>query len=523
MNLPAQHPSRFVALSILVTLVLFAALQASALWHTGGVFEYPLDDVYIHLAVAENIGAGGYGVNAGEFTSAASSPLYPLLLLPVVPPEIQRFLPLFWNIVGLIALAWLWALILIEAGYEQPRFRSVGYLLAMAGPAVVLGVTTAYVGMEHVLHGAASLAIVLGLFKLLHGKSGTSLLLIGAFFAPALRLEGLALALLASGTLVVVGQWRLGLLVGVLAILPVAGFSGFLVSLGLEPLPGSVLAKLKLSGQLELNFTEQIIRKFRFNLTRPGGWLLAILTLSIWGMLLFSERMKSGPTRIFSIAVFLAGLAHLLFGQLGWLNRYEHYAFAMVYAAYLLLLPIATGAWPRMASHVLAVLPSIALIAVYLPDAIGLFPVSSRAIYTQQTQMARFAQVHMKTDVAVNDLGRVAWGNSNYVLDLEGLGSPEARQLRLNNPQPGWAGPLVAKHQIPVAMIFDERLGDAVGPNWVPVGALVLKNRQGFLGSHRVAFYATSPEHVAQVRAALDTWVPTLHPLTYFEYAEGME
>ena len=523
MNLPAQHPSRFVALSILVTLVLFAALQASALWHTGGVFEYPLDDVYIHLAVAENIGAGGYGVNAGEFTSAASSPLYPLLLLPVVPPEIQRFLPLFWNIVGLIALAWLWALILIEAGYEQPRFRSVGYLLAMAGPAVVLGVSTAFVGMEHVLHAAASLSILLGLFRLLTGKSGAVFLLIGVFLAPALRLEGLALALLASGVLFFHGAKRLAVLAAFLSLLPVLGFAGFLMSLGLEPLPGSVLAKMALSGQEELNILERLILKFRINLTTPGGWLMVVMTLSMWAMLLVSDNLRTGPMRTLAITVFLAGLAHLFFGQLGWMNRYEHYIFAVLCAGFLILLPIAAARVSKAVFSIAAVIPFVALTIIYLPGIIGYFTISPRAIFTQQTQMARFAQEHMDTDVAVNDLGRVAWGNPNYVLDLVGLGSAEAREIRLNDPDPGWAGPLVEKHNIPVAMIFDEWLGKAVGPAWMPVGALVLKKRQGFLGSHRVAFYATSPEHVAQVRAALDTWVPTLHPLTYFEYAEGKE
>ena len=54
-------------------LVVFAAFLAVAMSRNGWSFEYPLDDVYIHLAMAEQIAAGGYGVNAGEFASAASS------------------------------------------------------------------------------------------------------------------------------------------------------------------------------------------------------------------------------------------------------------------------------------------------------------------------------------------------------------------------------------------------------------------------------------------------------------------
>ena len=48
----------------------FAVLQAIAYAHAG-VFEYPLDDVYIHLAMAEGIGRGTYGVNPGVPASAS--------------------------------------------------------------------------------------------------------------------------------------------------------------------------------------------------------------------------------------------------------------------------------------------------------------------------------------------------------------------------------------------------------------------------------------------------------------------
>ena len=39
-----------------------AALQGLAYLHAG-VFEYPLDDVYIHLAMASNIVQGHYGAD----------------------------------------------------------------------------------------------------------------------------------------------------------------------------------------------------------------------------------------------------------------------------------------------------------------------------------------------------------------------------------------------------------------------------------------------------------------------------
>jgi hypothetical protein len=78
----------------------FVALQLAA-FRIAGVFEYPLDDVYIHLAMASGMAGGTYGVNAGEAASAASSMLYPVLLMPFSGTEAQRMLPLVWNLVGL--------------------------------------------------------------------------------------------------------------------------------------------------------------------------------------------------------------------------------------------------------------------------------------------------------------------------------------------------------------------------------------------------------------------------------------
>ena len=85
---------RYDQLSVWTALIAFGALQLAAMWKIGFAFEYPLDDPYIHLAMASEISKGGYGVNSGEIASAASSALFPLLLTPFADTDFQRFLPL---------------------------------------------------------------------------------------------------------------------------------------------------------------------------------------------------------------------------------------------------------------------------------------------------------------------------------------------------------------------------------------------------------------------------------------------
>ncbi|MGR3290624.1 MAG: hypothetical protein ACU0C9_05445 [Paracoccaceae bacterium] len=523
MTLISTTRRRFVSAAILSALLFFVVLETLALLMTGGVFEYPLDDVYIHLSMAEGIWAGGYGVNPGEYSSAASSALYPLLLVPFASPEIQRFMPLLWNVVGLVASAWLWAELLLAGGYGHQRLSAIGLILAIAGPLALLMSSTAFLGMEHTLHAATSLAIVLGLLRHFQGATPWALLFAGILFSPLLRYEGLALALLACGVLFIGGQKRRAMLGFALALVPLAGFSIFLMSLGLDPLPNSIMAKQLTTANADLGTVQNIIWKFRYNISTGGGSIVFGFVLASLAAMALSADIRHGPLRRFAFVLIIAGIGHLFLGQIGWLNRYEHYILVTVAGGFLVLLAAFAG---RISALIIAAVAVVALLipaVVYLPEVIKYFPVNARAIHTQQGQMARFAKQHLKAPVAVNDIGWLTWNNENYVLDLGGLASAEALKLRLGASEPGWAGPLADAHQVPVAMIYDAWIGEAVGSDWIKLGEFILRDRVGFLGGDTVTFYATSPAAVKPAIAALNSWVLTLDPLTYFDFAELTE
>ena len=333
---------RFISAAVTSALLFLVLLIGLALRLNGGAFDYPLDDVYIHLAMAEGIAAGGYGVNPGEYASAASSALYPLLLLPIVPPDVQRFLPVLWNIVGVVLTAILWARLLLAAGYGNGRLRPLGLGLAVAGPVALLMSSTAFLGMEHTLHAAASLAILLGLVRHFQGVTPWGLLYGGIFFSPLLRYEGLALAVLASGVLLIGGHRRaagIGLALALipLALIPLAAFTVFLISLGLDPLPNSVLAKQLTAAQGDLGAIPDTIAKFRNNISTGGGAILLALVLAIWAVMALSADIRRGPMRMLAPVLICAGIGHLFFGQIGWMNRYEHYILLVLSGGFLVL------------------------------------------------------------------------------------------------------------------------------------------------------------------------------------------
>jgi len=59
--------NRYVLMSLLGAFLPFFGVIWLTIGQTGGYYEYPLDDPYIHLAMSEQIANGGYGVNAGEY------------------------------------------------------------------------------------------------------------------------------------------------------------------------------------------------------------------------------------------------------------------------------------------------------------------------------------------------------------------------------------------------------------------------------------------------------------------------
>ncbi len=490
MTMEDAPPASLPLLAVASVLLGFAALQAVAYLHAG-VFEYPLDDVYIHLSVAEQIAAGGYGVNAGEMAAAASSPLYPLLLTPFAGTEAQRYLPLLWNTTALALCGWLWGAILVQAGYGQGRSRDYGLFAAIAVPLLVNMSGIAFTGMEHSLHMAASLAVVLGLLQLLDEDRLSPWLIVAIVLAPAFRFEAMALSLLAAGMLVLRGRWAAGLLAAAGAVAVIAAFMGTLVALGLDPLPSSVQAKLG----------NEVSETRRTVLMQKNSWPLLAMLLTLPLMRIVNPSLRSNPRGLLVPLLLLAVLAHLVAGRVGWMNRYEGYVLVASLAG-LLALAAEGGKLARG----LALIPVLVSSYVYLPHYFGTYPNATRSIDLQQAQMARFAKEFHAGPVAVNDLGWVAWQNPDYVLDIWGLGSIEALRLRRNGSEQRWAGRLAAERGVAFAMIYDPWFEATIGEDWVRLGELKIAGQFRYSAFGEVAFYATAPELAPGLRAKLEAW-----------------
>ncbi len=485
------------AVAVAVGLAVFLLVQVTA-YTLVGAFEYPLDDVYIHLAVAEQISAGGYGVNPGEYTSAASSPIYPFLLVPFAGAALHAYVPLVWNVVALILCAVLWGRIVQNAVQD----RRVALALAVLGPLAFNLAGIAQVGMEHTLHVLAGLAVLRGLQHQFDDDRLHWLLIAGMVLGPLVRFEGLAVTGGAALALAMTGRWKAGASLFAIALALVAAFMAFLTSLGLEPLPNSVMAKLAGGDQ-----------DSRFSLLELPMKLAAQVLLSDKAMVMLVAVViaavaiprVTGPARALLAGAVFAGAGHLLLGQFGWFNRYELYALSFVFGMVMLALFRADD----MKSARALLLVGFAYLAFsYGSWLLQNGKYGALGIYSQQRNMSTFVKEVYRKPVAVNDLGYVAWNNPNYVLDLWGLASYRALSTRLDNPHEGWADEIVKDAGVELAMIYERWIDTGIGADWVKVGTLRYTGVRAFLGGQVVSFYATTPEAAPELRQQIADFAP---------------
>ena len=219
-----------------------------------------------------------------------------------------------------------------------------------------------------------------------------------------------------------------------------------------------------------------------------------------------------------------AALAHLTFGKFGWMDRYENYIIVTMTSAAIWLAVQVGGATARLILTVAAMALGFSFFPNYLKNFLIVTQYAPLSVLLQHGEMARFSHGYAKVPVAVNDLGRVAYRNPDYTLDLWGLASPDARRLRFDDDRPqGWADESVKAHGVKLAMIYDRWLPLAAHPDWVPLGTLRHLTHRGMLAGTEVNFYATDAASAPALKAALADYVKTLPDGVAFDALPGDE
>lgn len=499
------------ALILLCYAVPFVAMVVSILLGTGGTLIFSLDDPYIHMAVAENIARGGYGVNLQEYSSPSSSILFPYLLTPLAWLNIEVTWPLLLANAALAlgSVSILYRIYASFYGWTSGLWSRVGHVVLFI--LCINAVGLPFTGMEHNIHVFFTLLLLWLWMQYLEKGTLNALFYLSIVMIVLIRFEGFAFAGASLLLLVFEKKYR-QFFISLLLIAVTLGLYGwFMKSHDLPFLPSSVQIKSGITSSADSgNYGGALINMLK-NLgenminIKGGGFLMTAFV--VYCAYRFFAGVKEKPMSNATKMAFLAGASifgHLLFGRFGWFFRYEVYAVALMLGSLMYLLK------DRPFPEKWALYPPLVFMALFYSFAIPRMPKLAVSIYDQQYQMGRFATRYFPENVAVNDLGLVSYRNDHFVLDFWGLGSEDVRKLRIamKFDHPDTIKALSNRKQIAYAMIYDDWFGQGMPKDWKKVA--VMKTEYAPALRDVVTFYLADTTKMDRFRSSLESFGKTL-------------
>ena len=514
--------------SILVLLLLVWLIVSVSIRQNHGLMVYPLDDAYIHMAMAKNFSQSGvWGVTRYGFTPASSSLAWTLLLsLTYYLGGANQLAPLLWNLVfGVLVLAVAHALL---SWYKAPaavKFAGLlGLILLVPLPVLILS------GMEQTLQTLVSILAVFLAARLISGESpGTArrdamALLILAPLATATRFEGMFLIAAIFGLFLLVKRWLYALAFAVGGFLPVVINGVISVSKGWFWFPTSVLLKASLpDGRSPEGLILSLLNSFYINLHESLHFLVLLVSVLLFSIVAYGRGSGARESRqIMGAILFVMGMAHLEFVGVGSLYRYDAYWCALAVLLLAVQLPVVMPRWPSLLSLPTWTVPrnlatgALALL-FFFPLAVKggrllwYLPQCTTNVYEQQYQMGLFVRrYYQNSTVGLNDIGAVNFLADIRCLDLWGLANLEVATAKYKRTsQGGGIERISQKTGTRIAILYDNWFPGGLPREWVRVGRWTIPNNV-ILGGDTVSFYAVDPAEAAHLRESLEDFSPQL-------------
>jgi hypothetical protein len=437
-----KYASLMAALVLLNGMVYFYYENNTRL--TDGSYIYPLDDTYIHLAMAKNVALyNNWGVVHTEFSSTSSSPVYTLILSAFIALwGDSSIYPLWINLFfgnGIIFLLfWFFRKNLI--------LFSCSSLFLLTPVLLHIQILS---GMEHILHIFLILAAFMLLYKQLENKRKiyACLFLIVTALLCLTRYESMFFIVPAVLALVLHRQYKLALLSFAAGFLPVLLFGLYSIARGGFFFPNSLLVKGDVhfsNGILDvlIHYAGKIYRNI-FHVTFFIAPIAILFDIMIRGFIANKRYDLRGMGVIikkysFVFISFAAILSHGLFARFGWLYRYEAYLLSLLYVSLVIVLAenraaVKCGLKKRFPSLVSVVFLALAFFDIVYRgvSSHAIIQRAGKNIYDQQIQMSRFLHAYYnEAKVTANDIGAITYYTKIDLLDLVGLGSPSVIKMR---------------------------------------------------------------------------------------------
>ncbi len=465
---------------------------------TEGYFTYPLDDTYIHLAIADQVlETGNWGPSPFQFQFSSSSPAFTLLLSLLGFAD--TWAPLLLNL--LFGLLWIWVVSGLGLVFEASLPR-LFLLLALAILLIPLHLLS-LLGMEHLAHLFFSTLFLREASRKLSQPQlhPSGLLILSAMAMCLFRYEGLFL--LAGFGQVALWQksWKTLAITSLGALFPLFVIGIYMLSQGGSFFPISILGKAQGIDLLEAEFASWIVKAASNLYENP---FILILLLANLCLLLFNLGKRQS---LWTWMWTLATLMHILFAEIGG-YRYE---------AYLVGLGLLNIILSRPKNRDLPIFSLAQQQVMVLIFALALFPFFSRSlffslsyptfvqnIYQQPIQTGRFLRTHYyKSSVALNDIGAGSYFGKVKLTDMVGIGDQKVFNLRKQDRyRKNLIEILCEERETEIAIVHYIWVEEVIPESWVAVGQLTILQNM-ICADKTLTFYACKPSEIPRLKNKL--------------------
>ncbi len=525
-------PFVIAAIVLIITTVIFVSLVKVK---CGGIFIYPIDDTYIHMAIAKNFsGSGVWGVTPYEFSSSSSTILWTLLLSFIFKLfGVNPMVPLWLNVIFGIALLLAGSLIL-----DQFKVNPIFKLLTLLGIILFLPLPTLmFSGMEHTLHALISLVFVFYSARVLSGDgSGENrelsrdckILLVLSPLIVMARFEGMFLLLIICVLLAIQKRFKFALLIAILGLLPIIVLGVISISHGWFFLPNPILIKAQnYDTWTFIEIVKFLGRSFyQFALT-PHLLIPVVIVFGIILLRYLKNKTIWDINQAMGMIFILVVIIHLQFARIGWFFRYEAYlvyigvVVGVISIKYILDEFQSSKNQKKPLIFNLAVVVFI-LLAISQMGTRGVLatrsiPEASKNIYEQQYQMGLFLNEFYEGEiVAVNDIGAANYLADIHCFDIWGLANTEIARARITGQyDTDRMDTLISERDVKIAIVYPHGTGQEDGTyfpsGWQRVGEWKIQGNI-VCSSDTVHFYAIDPEFKENLVANLRAFSEKLPP-----------
>jgi len=455
---------------------------------TGCHYVYPIDDAYIHLAMAKNFALYDvWGVTRYQFSSTSSSPLFTVLLSFLIKVSGNNDqIPLYVNLIFGAGTVYLLNLYFSRI-FEKTQSITLSVLFTLFISVLHLQVLS---GMEHVLH---VFLLALNIFCLTRpeNKRAASGFYLSLLLMGLVRFESMFYFAVLAFVFVLLKQWKRAALVLLTGFIPIAIFCYINYQQDGYLFPNSVVVKgTKLT--FDNHFPHQLKQIFLDNfLLNISFYKIGFFPVLI-GLVLIFRNFKSksfqGIVRdhFLLIVISLVMICHSMFADLKGLFRYEAYLLAGFSMA---IIPEVRGFVEDPGSYMkkekvlsVFIMMNMALLFYKFFSAHRMLSEGGKNIYEQQIQSAKFLHTYYnESKVVANDIGAITYFTDIHLLDTAGLASVETIPFNENKRKPDAAFEYfltgyTSDRKYDIAFIYDAWLQPYIPKSWKKAAVLKIKD-----------------------------------------------